>query len=310
MRRLLIAIPTYKRFDHLLIQLSRLKELTSSIEHLKIDVLVQDNDDDENIKDLVLKFGFKYQSNPANLGGDTNMIMCFYACVDYDLFWLLSDDDYINSNLIKKIFLMSSMEGTDLIVLQNKNTRLGNFSRPVEYNLSNLDEFMNLGTGLISSVIYNVHSIVSYFDELIEYWHTGFPHLRLQISLLRSSGVKIEAYTGYFFDDTRMTTLTDSLGYKKALYGFLGLFEDMSKDVRIRMAKKWWKSIKQRYLAVRWRNHSRRSFVLWKDYMIRNLFLFSLRFYFFMIFFYPFGRVLESNKNHPFVRKILLQLSR
>jgi hypothetical protein len=310
MKSMLIAIPTYKRFDHLLIQLSRLKELISRTVHLKIDVLVQDNDDDENIKDLVLKFGFKYQPNPTNLGADSNMIMCFYACVDYDLFWLLSDDDYINSNLIKKIFLMSSMEGIDLIVLQNKNTRLGNFSRSLEYNLSNLDEFMDLGTGLISSVIYNVHSIVSYFDELIEYWHTGFPHLRLQISLLRSSGVKIEAYTGDFFDDTRMTTLTDSLGYKKALYGFLGLFEDMSKDVRIRMAKKWWKSIKQRYLAVRWRHHSRRSFVLWKDFMTRNLFLFPLRFYFFMIFFYPFGRVLESNKNHPFVRKILLQLSR
>jgi hypothetical protein len=264
-----------------------LKELISRTEHLKIDVLVQDNDDDDNIKDLVLKFGFKYQPNPTNLGADTNMIMCFYACVDYDLFWLLSDDDYINSNLIKKIFLMSSMENIDLIVLQNKNTRLGNFSRSVEYNMSNLDEFMDLGTGLISSVIYNVHSIVSYFDELIEYWHTGFPHLRLQISLLRSSGVKIEAYTGDFFDDTRLTTLTDSLGYKKALYGFLGLFEDMSKDVRIRMAKKWWKSFKQRYLAVRWRDHSRRSFVLWKDYMTRNLFLFSLRYYFFMIFLYP-----------------------
>jgi hypothetical protein len=54
--------------------------------------------------------------------------------------------------------------------------------------------------------------------------------------------------------------LPDDLGYKKALYGFLGFFDDMPKSLQSKIAIACWKSMKQRYLAVKWRKHFRLNF--------------------------------------------------
>jgi hypothetical protein len=309
LKRLLIAIPTYKRFYHLNEQLTRLKKLIKLVNNVHIEVLVQDNDDSESIRELTSDFGYNYKSNPTNYGADMNMILCFYASVGYDYFWLLSDDDLIIVESMCKVLSNINLHD-DLIVIQHKDQQLIQAQQSKTYHLTDFDEFMKLGTGLISSSIYNVKSFYNYYDELIKYWHTGFPHLRIQLSLLKSSRIKLTLWIGDFFTEERVTSLSDDLGYKKALYGFLGLFDDMPKSLQSKMAIGWWKSIKQRYLAVKWRKHSRLNFILWKDFMKRNLLFFEWRYFLFKFSLYPFGSHIEKYRKEPIIKKLLIWLEK
>ena len=120
----------------------------------------------------------------------------------------------------------------DLIEIQHKDQQLIEAQQSKTYHLTDFDEFMKLGTGLISYSIYNVKSFYNRYDELIKYWHTGFPHFRIQLSLLKSSRIKLTLWIGDFFTEERVTSLPDNLGYKKALYGFLGLIDDMLKNLQ------------------------------------------------------------------------------
>jgi hypothetical protein len=126
------------------------------------------------------------------------MILCFYASVGYDYFWLLSDDDLIIVESMCKVLSIINLHD-DFSVIQHKNQQLIQAQQSKTCNLTDFDEFMKLGTGLISSSIYNVKSFYNHYDELIKYWHTRFPHLRIQLSLMKSSKIEVTLWIGEFF---------------------------------------------------------------------------------------------------------------
>ena len=308
--KLLIAIPTFNRIHHLTEQLSRLRFLIDRLDDLEVDVLVYDNGNDEQTKELVSSFDFIYKANPTNYGADMNMILCFYESVGYDYFWLLSDDDYI---IIDSFYLVLNNllnNNGDLIVMKKSDYNSVLSSDENSYNIINIDDFMQLGTGLISSSIYKLNVFLDHFDELVPNWKTGFPHLRLQLAILKNGSLDITLWLGEFFDDNRVTAISDSLGYKKALYGFLLLFEDFPRRVRQHMSSTWWKSYRQRYLAIRWKTYSRANYVLWYDFMKQNIRLFKIRFYGFMIFLYPLGIILEKLRHKKVFKSFISLIER
>lgn len=104
--KLSIIIPTYNREKQLINQLRRIYSQQES-KFLKIVVL--NNNSDYNVEYAITSnfecsqlTNLKIISHPYNLGGNMNIGLSFYHC-ETDWLWLLSDDDEVLCDSIKRI---------------------------------------------------------------------------------------------------------------------------------------------------------------------------------------------------------------
>ena len=130
MIKLSLCIPTYNRVEDLKITLeeiiNQLKNLDSKTRS-EIHVHIQDNCSTDNSSYLIKKSPLKsefinngilftYEVNKKNLGFDRNLL----KCIDNSLgkyIWLISDDDHIFNNAIKKVFEYT-VENFDMVNFQ------------------------------------------------------------------------------------------------------------------------------------------------------------------------------------------------
>jgi glycosyltransferase involved in cell wall biosynthesis len=290
--KLLIVIPTYNRRDYLAEQLSRLSKAIQLVENkLEVSVIVRDNGSNYNVNSVVSRYGFELRMNYMNLGGDFNFILGFLDSSNYDYLWILSDDDWVIIEKFKLLVDEIESDTSDLIVLNDGlNCEMHNF-----YG-SNVTEYFSMGTGLISRTIYKVKSIRPYYSELIKFWYTGFPHLAVQlIFVTKEFNHNVTLIKEKLFEEIEVRTMPDSLGYKKSLYGFVGLFSIFDENVRKRLSRMWWADSYLKFKAVDYRNTMKFEFDTWYHSIKKNIHFFRVRFLMYQILIYPIVKYFVIN---------------
>jgi glycosyltransferase involved in cell wall biosynthesis len=294
--KLLIVIPTYNRSSYLDEQLNRLSKIVVLSRENKIEtnVLVRDNGSDYDVESVVTNYGFEYKSNSVNLGGDFNFILSFLDSVNYDYLWILSDDDWVIINRFELIICKIKSHESDLIVLNDTNySGLSNFSG------SNIKDFFALGSGLISRTIYNVKSFKPFYGELMKYWYTGFPHLAIQlIFLTRVRNHYVTTIEEKLFDEINHRTMPDSLGYRKSLYGFVGLLSIIDRKQRRPLFGNWWRDHYNKFKAFEYKKDMKSEFEYWYITMKKNIHFFRIRSAFYLVFIYPIVKLLVAKQGN------------
>lgn len=281
---LLIVIPTYQRTEYLEEQLRRLELSIKEYSNIVlVDVLVRENSYTSFTREMVISYNFRYVSNHVNLGADFNFILCFLDAMEYDYLWILSDDDFIVSESFNKLMQEIIDADNDLIILSEKRS-----IADCEFNNLNILKYFELGTGLISKAVYRLDAIKPFFQGLMKYWYTGFPHLAIQLYYIYgTTNPKIMVISESNFDNPPTRTMPDSLGYNKSLYGYIGLLKILDIKSRRELTKRWWNDFHLRFKAVYLRKLMNDEYKLWFLNIKSNLIFFYIRFFFFRIFIYP-----------------------
>ena len=191
---ILIAIPTFNRYDQLTRLLKELSVVTADYsEH--VDICVIDNHSlDERYghqleayaKSIFRSNNCKIIHNPANLGFSGNYFKCLEAAVGYEWMWAIGDDDQIKPGF-------SFSELIDLLGHLHKSVSYVGFSSEIGsvsakkdipiHDRETLLKEVRMGTLLfISTVVYRVAPTMQCISRGILAAHSHCPHVAIIVS--------------------------------------------------------------------------------------------------------------------------------
>lgn len=121
-----ICIPTYNRADKLNLSLSVILKQVNSHQD-KIEVIVSNNASTDNTADVLTNLKAEYPflkiySNPINLGPNLNFFRLSDEYATGKYFWLIGDDDVVDSNAIN--FIISILENNQYLSFLGLNFRI------------------------------------------------------------------------------------------------------------------------------------------------------------------------------------------
>ena len=201
MKKLLIYIPSYNRYELLCQQIEFLIQDIDSHDLKNTRVIVNDNaSTDERYLTLPNRFQkeyFSFHRNDVNIGLVGNLIRGFEQA-DWDYIWILSDDDIVEPGALKRI-TGEIQEGThDFYYLRcnihgNDRVRDGEIIRSLEGYLSRFATLSMMG--LISATIYPIR-IKRYLEYMYIYGYTIFPFLAGMFKLMESESFSLKCIGG------------------------------------------------------------------------------------------------------------------
>ena len=180
MNRLFIYIPTWRRHALLEEQIERL--VVAMKEFRNVHVLVSSNgesiDNFPKLSKLIEEDNrFSFRQNPANIGGDANILTGFVLAQPEDALWILADDNPITVDSIS--IILGTLESNWDILGMNRYIEFENnfvFDNK-NYGLKFLGE--STEWGLVSSAVYNVNSIADSIYRGFELFNSAFCHLAI-----------------------------------------------------------------------------------------------------------------------------------
>lgn len=203
MYNLTIVIPTYNRKDRLTVVLSGLfKE-----KNQKFNIIILDNCSDYSIeKDILEKENFdkkriKIIKRQQNIGMIGNVTSCLVAS-ESKWMWLLSDDDEVMEDAIKKIY--NEIESNDGIAAFKFSTEgIGVMGEEQNIVINSLEEFIDYYYGdgnispsgnlvFMSNNVFNMELLKEYIKYAFDYSYTQVPHMIPIIIGLNEKKIKIK----------------------------------------------------------------------------------------------------------------------
>jgi glycosyltransferase involved in cell wall biosynthesis len=191
---LLIAIPTFERYELLLRTMKDLSRFDASV----FDVIVINNaspdiryktDLAQELRILFPLSNYKITHNPSNLGISGNIIKCFESSLDYEWIWVLSDDDPINQDFQLEeliLFLEHLNQNISYVGLCGVSNAAIN-GEAAYYNVCDfLKNVPIAGILLISTLILRVDEIIRRLCIGISTAHTLCPHVAIILNGISS----------------------------------------------------------------------------------------------------------------------------
>lgn len=236
--KLLIYIPTHNRAETLLEQLS---VISASKNVGDFTVVVRNNNSDdpkyEEVENLCIQNGFIYRKNVSNIGGNANIVNGFMYCDLAEYLWILSDDDIISKDTIKKVFTaLNKYDDIDLLHFTTKNIE-GKF----HYDQKGFIDIINEGLGLISLVIYRSDFIKQHIRSGYDNIISGFPHLTVQLESVKDSSINVYKLPMQGNIIHGSVTPSDIDGHANAFFGFPLLVNYLEKQHRAKFLLGWLK---------------------------------------------------------------------
>jgi glycosyltransferase involved in cell wall biosynthesis len=191
---LLIAIPTFERYELLLRSMRDLSRFNASV----FDVIVIDNaspdiryktDLAQELSILFPQSNYKITHNPSNLGISGNIIKCFENSLDYEWIWILSDDDSINDDF-KLEELIQFLEHLNQNISYVGLCGVSNAAINGEAAYYNVGDFLKnvpiAGILLISTLILRVDQVIPRLCIGVSTAHTLCPHVAIILNGISS----------------------------------------------------------------------------------------------------------------------------
>ena len=191
---LLIAIPTFERYELLLRSMRDLSRFNASV----FDVIVIDNASPDIryktnlVQELSILFpqsNYKITHNPSNLGISGNIIKCFENSLDYEWIWILSDDDSINDDF-KLEELIQFLEHLNQNISYVGLCGVSNAAINGEAAYYNVGDFLKnvpiAGILLISTVILRVDQVIPRLCIGVSTAHALCPHVAIILNGISS----------------------------------------------------------------------------------------------------------------------------
>lgn len=194
-KTILIAIPTFNRFDQIVQLLKQLATLDKNV----FDLVVIDNHstDKRYIKELpnVVKNLFpndqaKLVRNKANLGFSGNFLKCVEYATPYEWLWAIGDDDHLEES-----FEIASLEkeikkaGEDTAFI-TFSSEIGQVSKQLDTTYDSFSSVLeNVRFGnilLISTVVYRLPRIAPHLAVGYQFSHSHCPHTAILLRALSS----------------------------------------------------------------------------------------------------------------------------
>ena len=182
--KLYIYIPTFNREVELEAQLKALKRALERINSSQVFIHVNDNNSTyptENIQSFCLENDIYYTKNPANLGGNANILLGFINAHSAEYLWILSDNDLVTDNSLVNI-LSALNNNPDFLFASSITSK--SYNTFFDYNKNILDLLDNRA-GLISSTIYSLKVINNNIFQSFFFHNSSFPHLGVILSTLK-----------------------------------------------------------------------------------------------------------------------------
>ena len=120
--KLYIYIPTFNREVELNEQLQALVRASRHIDRSQVFIHVNDNNSTystEHIETFCSDNDIKYTKNPANLGGNANILLGFIHAHSAEYLWILSDNDLVTDKSLTKI--LSGLKGKPDFLLHHQS---------------------------------------------------------------------------------------------------------------------------------------------------------------------------------------------
>ena len=229
MKKLLIHIPSYNRYDLLV---GQLQVLSTSIENDNIKnvrIVVSDNaSTDKRYLDLPNQYQQDYiaiKRNCSNIGGIGNMIRGF-ELDDWDYIWSLSDDDTVKPDALRVIVPELNEGKYDFFYLKC-NIKGDERVYGGEVINSQKDYFKKFALfsmmGLMSANIYS-SKIKKYIEYMYLYGYTLFPHIAAKFKLMETENFSLKCIGGNLVE-WRPNNISFDHIYEMALMNILFLTE-------------------------------------------------------------------------------------
>lgn len=239
MKRILIYIPTFNRYELLKQNLSLINDQLVGNTHIR--VFVSDNSgdfvDETEIRSWVPDVEqFDYRKNAGNIGGNANIARAFLEARADEILWILADDTLIAPRAIQNLTNLVSIEADVYSLtrgIPNRNFQVRTF----EYNRRGIASILNEESwGLISSCLYSMSFISTHVENAYVYYNASAPHLAILFSAMQSK----DTVTVVDLDEGEMHQ-GNLLGgdYSASLVGGPQLFHLAPKWERRDLAKSW-----------------------------------------------------------------------
>ncbi|TKF23449.1 glycosyltransferase family 2 protein [Vibrio genomosp. F6] len=191
---LTIYIPTYNRTDILYQLLSNLFEkLNSNVtKYENVKVIISNNASEQSYSNVELlikeqeRIFVDYDTNPINIGLSGNILKGFMKN-DSDFLWILSDDDFVDFDVIDEVLLANNCDylyiGAEVVGEKYLSYDKTNYDESEFYNT-----FSSLSMlGLISSNIYS-RKVCKHIETGLFFSSSIFPHVGVLLSFISKSG--------------------------------------------------------------------------------------------------------------------------
>lgn len=276
MRKLLVYIPTYNRYETLMHQLKMLKPFAETGE---IQVIVNDNASSQPEYQMVKRFcseqkNFEYRKNGSNLGANPNILNGFLFCERAQYLLILSDDDLLKPQAIPKIIEILDRYSPDFLYLTHNLNQREEF---IQVSQKWLVDNINDGLGLISQVIYKTsfvkYSVRAGFDNLL----SCFPHLAIIFESTKNKCFSICRISkeDFFLPEPPQPPSESGIGYKYSLLGFTHLVYNLEDKLRKSFIHSWWKG--NWFRVARDMNFAPIQFAICRSLLFKYIKFFSLQ---------------------------------
>lgn len=181
--KLTVYIPTASRPDACLQQIQALdRERLSGVRGLEVRIVISVNGDPKYTQESLMGVGAdEVRIRAVNLGGDANFCLGLECLADADYLWVISDDDPIEPEALKRISnAIQLLDSPDLITLSDSATRIS-LLEPMA--IGDLD---GLPIASISCSVYRSDA----FRELVPLAFSGIVSHFPQISLIQA-GIRL-----------------------------------------------------------------------------------------------------------------------
>ncbi len=239
MKKILIYIPTFNRYELLKQNLVRIND--QLIGNTFIRVFVSDNSED-SVEETEIRSWvpgieqFEYRKNAGNIGGNANIARAFLEARKDEILWILADDTLIAPHAIQNLQNLVSIEADVYSLtrgLPNRNFQVRTFQYDRRGIASILDEE---SWGLISNCLYNMSFISEHVENAYVYFNASAPHLAILFAAMQ--GTNTVTVVDLAESEMHQGNLLGG-DYSASLVGGPQLFHLAPKWERKNLAKSW-----------------------------------------------------------------------
>ena len=179
----------------------------------------------------------KITYNPYNIGGNANIALGFTSANPNGYLWILSDDDWIEADLLQRVLSHLKKENPDLLIIQELHK--AECTTIYYADIKDIADCALLSLGLISRGVYSMNYIAQSCEAPFLYHNTSFPHLAIIFSALRKKGkCRLFCMAGQSFQGDACVGHKDHPGnYHLSYAGRLQLIALLPKNAQFRYAR-------------------------------------------------------------------------